>query len=433
MIDIKKRIYAAFSTAPLKDDQLKELYVNLDSVRGNADVVRRITQRIVMEEDGKPTCQVLAGHDGSGKSTELARLKTMLEEQKYFVVLCAIDKDVDRNDVDFPDVLIAMVRQMAEQLKEHAGVTVKPGYFKDRLNELMTFLKSDIGVDKFDLGASLMKVTGTLKSSPDVRQQIRKMLEPETNNLIYAANAVIDEAQHELAKKGYTGLAILVDDLDKMIMRQHDSGACSTQEYLFVHRSSQLTAFNCHVVYTMPLELAYSNLCAVIEKIYGKTPVIPMVKITTRPPENKPYPHGIELFEKVIDSRLHEAGAERKTLFVNDEVMHKLIMLSGGQLTELMSLVQESLVSYGMPIDEASLHRAKTEGQRTYARHLRTEHWPIIDSVMLTGEPKLTSENDKIFRDLLESRAILLYINDEEWYGVNPFLEGLHAPALNTE
>ena len=30
---------------------------------------------------------------------------------------------------------------------------------------------------------------------------------------------------------------------------------------------------------------------------------------------------------------------------------------------------------------------------------------------------------------LLESRALLQYVNDEEWYGLNPFVELLEPPA----
>ncbi|KKL07242.1 hypothetical protein LCGC14_2587990, partial [marine sediment metagenome] len=41
------------------------------------------------------------------------------------VVYCEADEDIDRNDVDFPEVLIAVVRQMAAQLKV-VGVQLKP-------------------------------------------------------------------------------------------------------------------------------------------------------------------------------------------------------------------------------------------------------------------------------------------------------------------
>ena len=38
--------------------------------------------------------------------------------------------------------------------------------------------------------------------------------------------------------------------------------------------------------------------------------------------------------------------------------------------------------------------------------------------------------SDETFRELLASRAILQYVNDEEWYGVNPLI---NLPAAKTK
>jgi len=428
MDSLIKDIYAAFSTSPLTVAQ-KELYIDFNEVRGGANVVNTLASRIRLQSGA--TCQVLAGHDGSGKSTELYRLQGELEsgEEKYFVVFCEAEKDIDRNDVDFPEVLIAIIRQMTEQLQQRVGITLQPGYFKDRLERLKDLLSSEVDFEKFELGAGLLKLSGVIKSSPDSRMAIRKLLEPDTSNLLGAANDLIGKAKLELSKKGYQGLVILVDDLDKMILRQHEGAECSTQEYLFIHRSAQLRAFNCHVIYTIPLELAYSHQEATIEQLYGRTPVIPMVKIFTPPPANDPYPAGIELFRQVIQKRLASANAHEFDLFQDENVRDELILLSGGQPTELMSLVRESIISYSLPITRNSLARARKEGRRTYARNFGPEHWAILEEVRQLGTLTRSIENEKAFRQLLESRAILLYINDEEWYGINPFAQDMKPPT----
>ena len=79
MNDLVQRIYAAFDPSPLKADN-GGLYVELDDVRGEADIVKRTSVKIRLAE-GEPTCQVLAGHKGSGKSTELYRLQRELESR----------------------------------------------------------------------------------------------------------------------------------------------------------------------------------------------------------------------------------------------------------------------------------------------------------------------------------------------------------------
>jgi hypothetical protein len=426
MDDLIQRVYRNFSTAPL--DAQSELYVELDSARGNEHLVGRLERRIQLADN--PTCQVLAGHKGSGKSTELRRLQKKLESggKKFFTVLCEADRDIDRNDVDFPDVLTAIVRQLAHILRERVGIQLAPGYFASRFSQLKKLLGSEVSFENLDLDAGLLKLSTSIKNSPEARQEIRKLLEPDTGNWIYAPNDVIGKAIQELNKIGYAGLAIIVDDLDKIVLRPCGESGCTTHEHLFVNRAAQLKAFQCHVVYTMPIELAYSCAEAEIRAVYdGDPPVIPMIKIQSKPPERKPYQAGRKLLERVIHARLNNASATVDQVFSGDS-MARLIELSGGQLTELMSLVRESIVTNGLPINDQSLARASREGQKAYARQFRDNHWPIIEEVRACGAFQKTTGNEEAVRELLESRAILLYVNDEEWYDLNPLVKEIPAP-----
>jgi len=430
MDDRVQRIYQAFSPTPLSAEQT-DLYVRLDQARGGANVAERLGKRIRLA--APPTCQVLAGHRGSGKSTELAQLCHDLGdprsgEPRLFAVLCAADEDIDRNDVDFPEILIAIIKQTAKQLKDRLGISLKPGYFKDLIERFKKVLTSDISLDEFELGKGLLKLSGAIRSSPDARMAVRKLLEPDAGNWIYAANDLLGQATLELSKKGYAGLVVIVDDLDKMVLRPHDAG-CSTQEYLFVHRAAQLSSFACHMIYTMPLELAYSHQEQTIAKLYGgRVPVVPMTQVATRPPKSRPYKTGMKLFQQIIAKRLASAAAVEQDLFDTPKVRDELIRLSGGQPTELMSLVRESIVSGSLPINEQLLKRARQEGRRAYARQLRIDHWPILKKAKASGQLTRTKDNDQAVRELLESRAILLYVNDQEWYGVNPLAADIKPP-----
>ncbi|MBM3290602.1 MAG: hypothetical protein FJY92_10665, partial [Candidatus Hydrogenedentes bacterium] len=251
--DVARSIYRAFDPAPLNTGQ-SNLYVDLDQVRGVSQgastLVQTLARRIQLS-DGKPTCQVLAGHKGSGKSTELYRLQRELQEgtPQHFVVFCKSDDDIDRNDVDFPEVLIAIVRQLATQLKEREEIDLAPGPFRKAIQGISA-IANGIEIDKFQLGNGLLTLGGQIRSSPDQRREVRKALEPHTDSLLGAANDVISEAFQKLTAKGYKGIVVLVDDLDKMVVRALDTGQ-QTDEYLFVNRSAQLAAFRCHVVYTM--------------------------------------------------------------------------------------------------------------------------------------------------------------------------------------
>lgn len=428
-----KKIYAAFDPAPLTAGQTN-LYIDLNAVRGDAGIVRHLQRKI--ELSNSPTCQVLTGHRGSGKSTELWRLQHDLQEanadrKRYFVVVVQADEHMDRNDVDFPEVLIAIIRQLAADLKTRLKITLKPGYFKDRWDRLKKLLGSEISFDGLDLSAGMAELSTIIKNSPDARLEIRKLLDPDTNNWLTAANDVIGKAKQELQAKGYHDFVVIVDDLDKMVTRSHDSAECTTTEYLFVHRAAQLTAFQCHVVYTMPLELAYSHHEQTIEDRYGgAVPVVPMTKIATPPPKSKAYKQGIDRFRDIIKARLDAVGATHDELFDSKGVETDLIKLSGGQPTELMTLIRESIISHDLPIKSIALRRCHEESLRGYRRQLRPDHWPILEEARRTGQVTRTQKNERGFRELIESRALLLYRNDEEWYALHPVVADIEPPKL---
>lgn len=428
MSDLSNSIYQLFSTEPLRADQ-QELYVDLHEVRGDADVVKRLARRIELSDTS--TCQVLAGHRGSGKSTELLRLQKRLQEstsKRPFVVVCSTDDDLDRNDVDFPQVLISIVRQTAAALKK-VGINLQPGYFADRVKRLGGLLTTPIEFTGLDLDLGLASLSATMKSSPDAREAINKLLEPDTGNWINAANDVFSEAVPKLKELGRSGLVILVDDLDKMVVRPHAAANCMTDEHLFVHRAAQLRAFNCHVVYTMPISLAYSHVAGSIRSSFsGDLPIVPMTKVRHRPPSAEPYQAGVEKFKELIERRCKAAGVSTLDVFADEAAVHQIIQLSGGQPSELMSLVRESIVTKPLPIDADALGRARVNGRRDFTRSLRAEHWALITQVKETGTYTRTAETEPLFRQLLEGRVVLQYVNDDEWYGVNPMLDDAKAP-----
>jgi hypothetical protein len=433
-VDLTQSLYQAFSPEPLTPDQVS-LYVDLNKARGRMDVVQRLSSRIRLSN--QPVSQVLAGHKGSGKSTELMRLQAELQRddngKRYFTVLIKAEADIDKNDVDFPDVLIALIRQLATQLRERESIQLKPGYFSDRWERIKGLLGSEVDFGSMSLDAGMLKISSTIKSSPDAREKIRALLEPDTNNWLMAANEVIQQANAELAKKGYDGLVALVDDLDKMIIRPKADAGCSTAEYLFVHRAAQLTAFACHTVYTLPLSLAYSHHEQTIKSNFGAVPVVPMVKISTPPPKSKSNSTGISSLRDVVKLRCEAAGAEIGQLFNNDRTQTEIIKLSGGQPSELMAIIQDAILASDLPIGAESLARVRRERERSYARTLRRGHWPILEEVRETGWYQRSDETENLFRELIDSRAILQYVNDREWYALNPMVANLEPPRQTSE
>ena len=417
MADETKKIYQAFDPSPLKAGDT-DLYVDLDEVRGSTGLVKKLAQTIKLSET-TTTTQLLAGHIGSGKSTELRLLQKQLQDDGYFVVFCQILEDIDERDADFPDVLLSMMRQMASEIKERAKIELKPTYFQQRFEEVNELLKSKVALP--DLINGLFSLSSAIKSSPDTRRKIREIFEPKTNDWLFAANEIIGKAVLELGKKGRNGLVIIVDDLDKVSVEKPGEERPSVAERLFLERHAQLIGFQCHVVYTLPLPLVYSCRERDIASLYklDAPPVVPMTKVVGR--DGKRYKKGFDKFISIIQKRLEKAKVTT-SLFENNRIRDKIITYSAGQPRQLMILIREAIIAGSVPIKEEYVENIARKIRHSYERQLRQEHWSIIEQVRQDNRLERNAGNDALCMELLANRAILYYLNDDQWYGLNPLL-----------
>jgi len=416
MPDEIKKIYQAFDPSPLEADET-DLYVDLDAVRGSDEPVNKLAQTIKLSES--TTTQLFAGHIGSGKSTELRLLQKQLQDDGYFVVFCQILEDIDERDADFPDVLLSMMRQMVSQIKERGRITLKPGYFQQRFEELNDLLTSK--VDLPDLANGLLNLSSAIKSSPNTRKKIREIFEPKTNDWLSAANDIISEAVLELSKREHNGLVIIVDDLDKVSVEKFAEQQSSVAERLFLNRHAQLTGFQCHIVYTLPLPLVYSCRERDIASLYklDAPPVVPMTKVIGR--DGKKSKKGFDKFVSIIQKRLDKAKV-KTSIFESNGIRDKIIKYSAGQPRQLMILIRESIIAGSIPIKEKYIENIARKIRHSYERQLREEHWSVIKQVKQDNRLDRNANNDSLCMELLANRAILYYRNNEQWYGLNPLL-----------
>ena len=99
---IFSEIYNAFDPAPLPANS--KLYVDCKAVRGGSDVLVELGKTIRFSE--KPTCQLFTGHIGSGKSTELFRLKQYLENNGCSVIYSS---NLDFGAEEHTDILLGFI------------------------------------------------------------------------------------------------------------------------------------------------------------------------------------------------------------------------------------------------------------------------------------------------------------------------------------
>ncbi len=429
MLDpVTQALRAAFEPHPITPSEQPELRVELDVERSAEDGIAIDIVRKVQYAK-RPTHHVVAGHRGSGKSTELLRAKDLLEygDPRCFTVYADLSRDVDYNDVDLLDVIVAMARHLATDVRERLGIELGGGFFRDRAAALWKVLTSEIIPEKIEISALAAKLSVAIKASPTARADLRKAFEPDAGNWLKALNDVIEEALPKVVAKGYQNLCLIVDDLDKLSRVQHATAGCPISENLFVNRAPQLTQLACHVVYSVPLELAMSHHAPALQSSYGgRVPIIPMVKVLDQPPSTTRHATGIASLREVVRCRCEHAGVTVAEL-CEPSIVDDLILLSGGQPAELMTLVSDCVLRR-RPFNADVLERFRVRGTREY-QFLRRDHWAVLDAVRQNGLLDRTVENEEAIRELLQSRALLQYQNGEVWYRPNPYTDRIPRPS----
>lgn len=82
VIDLRKfyQVTDLGKTIVIANPEDKKYYIDFSSVRGG-EIIGKLKQKITFFSPDEPTCVLFTGHIGCGKSTELLRLKTELEDE----------------------------------------------------------------------------------------------------------------------------------------------------------------------------------------------------------------------------------------------------------------------------------------------------------------------------------------------------------------
>lgn len=423
-LDPKKFFNACNPSKTLKVEQPEDrrYYVDFSPVRGG-NVIQRLKRTII--QTNSATCQLFTGHIGCGKSTELFRLKAELEREKFHVVYFESSADLDMADVDISDILLAITRQVSASL-EKVGIRLRPPYFVKLFGEISEFLQSPIEFSaegSFSLPMGLGKVTAKTKDSPKLRSQLRQYLEPRTSNILEAINQEILGRSTELLKeKGYEGLVVIIDNLDRVDSSPKGTGR-SQPEYLFIDRGEQLKKLNCHVVYTIPLVLMFSNELSTLTNRFGVKPtVLPMVKVKAR--DGSDHDEGMKLMRQMVMTRAFPNLPEEEQLnyvlevFDSVKTLDRLCRVSGGHVRNLLVLLYSCLQESDTPIQESCLEMVIREYRDDLISAISNEEWELLHQIL---KNKDNVKGEEEYQTLLRSMFLFEYRDDEgKWFDINP-------------
>ena len=422
---ILKQLYNVFD--PLRPLPAGDLaYVNCSEVRGDGDIIEQLGMDIIRSNE--VTCQLYAGHRGAGKSTELLRLKQYLEEKNFYVVyFAADDQDIDTEDVQYTDILVACIRHLLEQLQENADASPAVEWLEQRWESLKDLGSTEISFEKADITVGISqfaKFTALFRSAPSTRQKIRQEVENHTPSLIKILNEFIEEATQKLSEKQYEGIVVIADNLDRIVPVYKEEGKRNNHDEIFIDRCEELRKPQCHTIYTVPISLVYSDRSTVLEERFGNVSALPMIPISTS--EGDEYTPGMKKLQDLIEKRIQKVNEDLSLdkVFEDEAMLKKLCLMSGGHVRYLMLLVKTTLKrTMELPITEKEVFRAIAELRKTYSRTINDDEWTILAEVYRSKK----KPNNKAHQKLLFNRCILEYpaVEDnysQHWHDVHPII-----------
>ncbi len=401
-------------------------YVDCNDVRGNEDVVSQLFDTITWVGEENYSHQLFTGHRGCGKSTELLRLKTRLEGAGYSVIYFEASEDLDLNDVQYSDIILSIARRVTidsthfgidldESLLEHVLEWFSETlYTKEQWRDIQRTLEAEasLGVGlppHMPLIAKLFaRVIGQIKSGEQIKNTIRRQLDPQISQLVERTNLLLSEACNKLKRP----LVIIVDNLDRIAL-QEISHERTNHDIIYIEHGGQLCDLAAHVIFTIPISMFYSVRAPVLTSIFPDYAVLPMIK--GRDHDGQSNELGMQALHQILERRIVLEQA------FTDDAITFLCQMCGGHPRDLMMLVRYStryaLNRWPRPIDLNAATRAVGRLITEYSRMIPEEHYPLLARVHLDK----SILNDGAHRLMLYNLSVLEYYNGPPpWHDVHP-------------
>ena len=374
-----------------------------------------------LEMGDRPGKFLLAGHRGSGKTTELRQLQQRFVAD-FTVIWVDADTALERYNIGYAEVIVLIGLKIFETVVQ-VGWPLPDRLQQDLIDSLKTVTYGDqttaggiLQLPKLFQDAGAVLKVGFQK---DMTKTLN--IRPVLTEIIERVNAIIQVVEALQSKK----LLVIVDGLDR---RDQD-----TAKEMF--SSVLLTELACHIIYTIPIALRYSPAFRESLESFQKcldltNPPVFKCDDNARPTQTADRV-GRHVLTSVVTKRLATLEEAYKEVFQSD-ALNFLCEKSGGVIRDLIRLARtacEVAVERGKTaIDLAIAKDAVREERKIYT--IRDYHFPELEFVHRTGQ--LTSKTHKspkqgdvvVCDELLQYKLVLGYRDPDRgrWFDINPIL-----------
>ncbi len=364
------------------------------------------------------TAQLVTGPRGSGKSTELLRLKKRFEEIGYQVAYIDLLAYVNRStSVDIIEILIALalgVADVSDRAEAPSGESTQwRARFQDWFNRLVDSTSASLQIGPARAGFDLASL---LRESPDFLTRLRQQLAFHIPRLHAEVDEFIRSVADDRVVPGGPGFVVIVDSLEKLRgTTSNNADVQASVERLFVHHGALLRFDAFHAIYTVPVHLKFTNPGA-LGLFNGSVRMVPILKVHDQ--------NGADL-EETIAELVELVGRRIKSelLLGDPELLRKIILASGGHIRDLLRIVREVInLAFGrrssLPAEPSIVDQAIAQIARDLSQ-LSAEDADFLRLVARSrGTLKPSEEQIPRLARLLDQHLLLVHSNTDSGFAL---------------
>lgn len=410
-----RRIYNACDPAePLAPNDPRNVDVDSERFGMPRGVVwsERIAREITLSDT--PVCKLFTGLPGSGKSTELRRLRQRLQgDSRFLTVLIDGDERIDLTSIiDVTDIIAVVVDELERAVLEAEGKEPDrepTGFFK-RVWERLT--AADPSLSRIDVGPPGAKLVIEMKSNPGFRRRVREVIAGHLTEFLADARHHVEGLTQRARDDGWEGVVVVFDSLEKLRGTSTTwDEVIASAERVFGHGAVHVR-LPIHTVYTVPSAL-----------LSRQTDIEFMPAVKVRDRSGTPSEPGIDALRDLVERRI--PTAERTEIFGagrhQREIIDRIILQSGGYLRALVRNLQSCVAERRHPIDHVTLDAKFASETDVFRRIVYQVDFEWLARVAIDKYLTLGDEQQRPVIDrMLAYNVLLRYQNQHDWWDLHP-------------
>ena len=418
----------------LDDEALKpghEFYEPIYALEGCDDPVALMRQHI--EWCDTDSIQMFSGFRGSGKTTELFRLKKDLEAKGYVVLYGDALKYLNpAQEIDITDLLIVLAGTFSDALEEAEFATIGHDSYWDRLKNYLTTTKVELGEIGLKTGADLKL---NLETSPTFRQLIQEKLANRIGEIKRDVDLFFEDGVKALrALRGnLPGIVFLFDQMEQIRgTLANEQSVIDSVARLFSQHQKRLEIPYLHMVYTVPPWLKFVLPNAV------QIQMLPSIRQWNNDARRTEYKPGRTALRSLVHRRFRDG--DFREFFGGQGPQHdkadKLIDVCGGHFRDLLILLREAVRrTPQLPVTEEAIQSAITAVRGNYLPiAIEDARWlNKIQQVRDTVLPNTEPANVNRLTRFLDTHFVLYFTNGKEWYDIHPLIRNEVADIVKRD